>query len=382
MKPSGKSKKRKKQRRSKSNGKETFGKWFFRVVLPLIIGAVIEQQTGFLSNVISNAFQKVEYKEAAIVPLFCAVQNDSLDLGSARNYAESYGNDILDNGCVLSVYLQNNKPKSIAVSENALVIDNIRKIEEPRIYVIGEYKTNRNEFWLYAINNGRGILDYCQVDLQGNFLNKITSENGELNQEKLKELLAGYTSIEIENLQVGEIRKIAEYKVNGTAVSSSYYGLSYTASDSAGNNLQKKHTNIGQFTYENNEVIFYYSQGSYEEFIAERSLQVKMDEDKGQKLYLPANYMIESENLKNILFSLYPDKSCELEFHAEIKCAGQKETVETERFTQEIYVPLYKEEDYFFFTLREFLSEYAEDSYFYNSNKLAQKKFEYEIPGK
>lgn len=115
------------------------------------------------------------------------------------------------------------------------------------------------------------------------------------------------------------------------------------------------------------------------EFTAKRNVLVKTDEDEGKKLYLPANYMVEGNSWKNILFSLYPDTSCVLEFHAEIKCAGQKDTIKTEQFSQEIYVPLYKEEDYFFTTLRSFLSSYENDVYYYNSDMAAQEMFEYEI---
>lgn len=373
----GSSRRVKQKRRRRKLSK--FVKWFVGVVLPLIIVAFIEAQTDLFTNIISEATKKVEYEEAAVVPLFYVAHNDSLELSSIRSYAEIYGNEVLGNGCVLSAYIYNHKSKPVAVSENALIIDKIQKIEEPRVYIIGEYKSDRNKFCLYVINNGQGILDYGEVSLFGFFYNSVTSESGELNQEKLKELFNEYTPIKIENLQSGEIRKIAEYEVNQKAVRSSSYALSYTVVDIAGNNIQKQHSNIGQFNYEDNRVRFYFSQGDSTEFTAKRHVQVKTDEDEGKKLYLPANYMIEGNSWKNILFSLYPDTSCVLEFHAEIKCVGQKEVIETERFSQEIYVPLYKEEDYFFFTLRSFLSGYEKNVYYYNSDMMAQEMFEYEI---
>ncbi len=367
--------KRKRRRRKLSK----FVKWFVGVVPPLIIVTFIEAQTDLFTNIISEATKKVEYEEAAVVPLFYVAYNDSLELSATRSYAEFYGNEVLGNGCVLSAYIHNNKSKAVAVSENALVINKIKKIVEPRVYIIGEYKSDRNMFCLYAINNGQGILDYGEVSLLGSLYNSVTSESGELNQEKLKELFNEYTPIQIENLQSGEIRKIAEYEVNQNAVRSCYYALRYAIVDIVGNNIQKQYSNIGQFTYEDNRVRFYFSQGDSREFTAKRNVLVKTDEDEGKKLYLPANYMVEGNSWKNILFSLYPDTSCMLEFHAEIKCAGQKDTIKTEQFSQEIYVPLYKEEDYFFTTLRSFLSSYENDVYYYNSDMAAQEMFEYEI---
>lgn len=94
-------KQKRKQRRTKLN---KFIKWFVAVVLPLIISFFIEVQTDFLSNIINEATKKVEYEEAAVVPLFYVAYNDSLELSATRSYAEFYGNEVLGNGCVLSAY--------------------------------------------------------------------------------------------------------------------------------------------------------------------------------------------------------------------------------------------------------------------------------------
>lgn len=381
MKYSASSKKKNKRRKRKSNAPKRFATWFWAVVVPLILGSFIEVQTGFIGNMISNWIDKVEYKEAIITPLYYGYNTDSIDLSSARNYLEKYGSETLDCGCVLSTYVQNNKSKDVSVSEASVVIDKIQKTEEPAIFVIGEYQRGEKSFSLYAINNGSGVLDYGEVSIWGNYFDVEEKDYAELDEKQLSDLFIGYEIAKVEDLQAGEIRRIAKYTVNEEAfIKSPQYGLGYHVVNADGDNLQEKHSNIGMFTYETGDILFYYSQGGSEEFTVERSLPIKVDEYEGKKLNIPANFMIEGNSWKNILYALYPDSSCELEFHAEIKCAGQKDVIKTEVFRQKIYVPLYKEEEWFFVSIREFIKEYNIETYYYNSNIPAQKAIDYELP--
>lgn len=381
MKHSGQKKRKNRTRKRKSNSMKRFFTWFLAVVVPLIIGSVIERQTGLIGDMVGNLINKVEYADAVITPLYYGYNDDSIDLSSARNYAEKYGGETLDGGCVFSTYVQNNKNKDVSVSEASIVIDKIQKIEEPAIFVIGEYQRGEKRFSLYAINNGSGVLDYGEVHIKGSYFDVDTNNYGELDRKRLSDLFIGYEIAKVEDLQAGEIRRIAEYSVNENAfVKKSQYGLGYYVVNSDGESLQKNHSSIGMFCYEMEEIRFYYAQGGSEEFTVKSYLPIKVDEYEGKKLNIPANFMIEGKSWKNILYALYPDSSCELEFHAEIKCAGQKDTIKSEVFRQKIYVPLYKEEEYFFVSIRDFITKYNIDTYYYGSNMQAQKAFDYELP--
>lgn len=109
----------------------------------------------------------------------------------------------------------------------------------------------------------------------------------------------------------------------------------------------------------------------------ERSLSIDVDNDKGRELRIPANFVIDGYNVKNVFYVLYPTSSCEVTFHANLKCAGEKRYIETEKFTKKIYIPLYKEEGGNFDSVRGFIEKYDIDKYYYNSNPIIQKEINY-----
>lgn len=134
---------------------------------------------------------------------------------------------------------------------------------------------------------------------------------------------------------------------------------------------------LGVISYVNSEICFSSSEGSFSDDVIERSLVVDVNTVKGKKINLPANIIIDENSCKNILYTLYPTSSCEITFHAKIKCAGEKKEIVTEKFVQKIFVPLYKEEYGFFESVRNFIEEYNIDTYYYNSNAFIQKEIDY-----
>ena len=346
-------------------------KWYVLGLTLLVIGLFISYLSLYLIR--SDIFSILVYEESVLTPLY---DYESMQYMDAREYAEQCSEESWDYGCILNVYLSNKKDIPITVSETAVIIDNIIKNVQSEVYIIGVYSETDNILTLYAINNGLGEFEDGQICIRVNHFKEDNSSRY-LTDEEIIYLLEGNSVIEIDNLIGGEIRKIAKYNINKEFLRElDLICISYKILDNNEDQIVKDES-IGLMGYVGSEIFLSISEGDYSDIIVERSLSIDVDNDKGRELKIPANFVIEGNYLKNVLYALYPTSSCEVTFHAILKCAGKKCEIETEKFTHKIYVPLYKEDGGDFTSVREFIEEYNIDTYYYNSNPIIQKAINY-----
>lgn len=348
--------------------------WFITILFPIVLTAIIEYQTGYLGDKLYDCFGKLEYEEGIITPYY--YKNSKLS--EVREYMENYGKGILDEGCVLNLFVYNTRKNPIMISKATLIVDDIKEMMLSKIYIIGMYTEIDNEFELYAINNGLESIRNSEVKIDIDYYSIDKMKNVELGNKELEIFLNGSSIVEIDNLSVGEIRKFTSYRVNKTMLQEgTTFRVKYSITYESNGRIESFCQDIGGFDCMNSQVSFRLFNDFGEDQIIERDLLIDTDTDKGRILNIPANFLIEGNDWKNVRYFLYPTSSCELTFHAKLKCAGRKKEMETEKFTQKIYVPIYKEEDGFFYTMREFIEKYDIDTYYYNSNFNIQKEIIY-----
>lgn len=189
-------------------------------------------------------------------------------------------------------------------------------------------------------------------------------------QEKLE--------IPIEALKGGEIRKAEPIQINLEKMKTMQMcSLQYCVNDETGEEIGRG--GLGYFAIVDSKVVFYYAQGTDEEFKVESCVMIDTKEDIGKEKNVPVSFAVDAGEWKNVAYILCPSQSCEITVHAKIKCADSSKDIESERFTQEFYVPLYKTEDGFFFSVREFIKDNNIETYYYDSNPYIQKEIEYSI---
>lgn len=339
-------------------------------ILGLIIWIVINRRIDFLMN-----FNKLEYQEGVLTPLYYYESMQDID---ARVYAEKCIEERWNYGCILNAYVYNKYKKPMTVSETSVFIDDIKIEIQPELYIIGEYSEEENTLTLYVVNNGIGKFDAGQICISIHHLAENSSVY--LDESQKLSLLGENGIIDIRGLSGGEIRKLASYNINKTYMEElKLVAISYKIIEKEDNQfVESDSDDIGLMGYNNDLGIYFsLSEGDYSNVIVERNLIIDVENDKGRELRIPANFVVEDNYLKCILYALYPNASCELTFHAKIRCAGDSKYIETEKFTQRIYVPLYKEEGGFFSSIREFIKKYNIDIYYYNSNPIMQKEITY-----
>lgn len=348
--------------------------WIITILIPIALTAIIEYQTGYLGDKLYDYFNGLEYSEGIITPLYF---NDVLEVSEARKYAESYGKKRLDEGCILNIYVHNNKENPIIVSETSIVIDDVEKIIEPEFDIIGVYSEIDNIFSLYAINNGLGTLDNNKIQIVIDYYDMEKQKQIELKEEEVELFLQDKNVLYIQNLVGGEIRKIGTFNLKKEKVEKvGQITIGYDIIDGEEKKAERIHNLIGAFYYVDSKILFSAGDGWAEDTV-QRSVLINVDSDKGFELNVPANFKVDGNDWKNIFYALYPTSSCRLTFHAKLKTANKKKEIETEKFTQDIYVPLYKDEGGFFGSIREFVARYDIDTYYYNSNTFIQKEIDY-----
>lgn len=341
----------------------------------IIITAFLAKPGEYLWTKLNNNFSKLEYKEGVITPLF---YYDNLEYYDAKDYAIKYGSEALDYGCILNTYVYNNKEKPVAVMETSIIIDNVDKLIEPKVIVIAIYSENDKLLNLYAINNGLAEFYKGKICISAKMLNDDKNMQEELSKDKQDFLLGTDDEIEIKNLTGGEIRKIVSYSMNEEmAKEIAPLWIFYNIVDESNYlRAQGEKECLILFDCVNSELSVSYAEGDSSDEVIERTLIIDVDNDKGKELNVPAYFMVEGNSWKNILYILYPTMSCDLTFHAKYKCAGEEKSIETEKFKQKIYIPLYTDDD-FYMSLRRFIDKYNIETYYYNSNPIAQKEIEY-----
>lgn len=352
--------------------------WIITILFPIVLTAVIESQTGYFGDKLYDYFSKLEYKEGVVTPL---LYYESMQYMDAQDYVEQVGKEVLDYGCILNVYLYNKRKSPMAVSETAIVIDKIKKIQQAKLRIIANYSTSDNLFTIYAINNGTKKFSEGKIGISAFYYDRTKETLGcsvDLEKESMRLLLGRDNIIEIKELNSGEIKKVASFNLNKDVIKD-LEQIWFLCNIKEKNNIDitDNMVGIGTVAYVNSEIHFSYSEGTFSDNLIERSLIVDVDNIEGKKLYVPANIIIEENSCENILYTLYPTSSCEITFHAKIKCAGEKKEIVTEKFVQKIFVPLYKEENGFFESVRKFIEDYNIDTYYYNSNSFMQKEIDY-----
>lgn len=340
--------------------------------LLLIISAIVVWKIVYLGE--NGIISKLVCEESIITPIYYYEIMQDYD---AKEFADECTEERWDYGCMLNVYLSNKMNTPVTISKTSIIIDDIIKSQQSEVYIIGIYSESDNELALYAINNGTGKLDSGEIHFRINHFIYDEENNSSkyLSEDQITSLLGEKGIIKINDLAGGEIRKIANYNLNKSFIKDlELLCISYEIIE---NNDQRIDDVIGLIGFNDIGIFFSYSEGDYLDTIVERSLSIDVDKDKGRELRVPANFIIDEYNVKNVFYVLYPTSSCELTFHAKLKCAGEKRYIETEKFTQKIYVPLYKEEGGFFDSVREFIKKYDIDTYYYNSNPIIQKEIDY-----
>lgn len=343
-------------------------------MIPILITPVVASLMDNLLDKWHDIFSNLEYREGIITPL--KFYEEDLPPSIVKKCAEDFGKEILDYGCVLNSYVQNNKKRPVSISETAIIVDNYQKMIMSKIYIIGMYSEMNDEFFLYAINNGSKNINNSEVEINIKYYNEEKKKMDDLDKNELESFLNGSNIIKIEDLSIGEIRKIATYKLNNVLLQEKgaftiYYDVAYKEK----NRIEHFKQGIGIICDVDSKIKFSLLDEFGGEEMIERS--VIIEDNIGSIYNIPANFIVGENNLKNVLYSIYPISSCELTFHAKFKCAGEDKEIETEQFVQKIYVPLYKEEYGFFYTVREFIEKYNIDSYYYNSNPVIQKEIIY-----
>ncbi len=275
--------------------------WIITILIPIVLTAVIERQTGYLGDKLYDCFSELEYKEGVVTPL---LYYESMQYMDAQDYVEQVEKKVLDYGCILNVYLYNKRKSPIAVSETAIVIDEVKNVEQAKLRVIADYSTNDNVFTIYVINNGTKKFNDGEICIGAFYYDRnkeVLDCSEDLKKEQLKILLGEDNIIEIKGLNSGEIRKVANFNLNKALIKElgTIYFLS-NITNNEGIDTTEHEEGLGVISYVNSEICFSSSEGSFSDDVIERSLVVDVNTVKGKKINLPANIIIDENSCKNI----------------------------------------------------------------------------------
>ena len=362
-------------------------------ILPLALGGLIITTTIIaLTNIfvekgikaISDPFKNIEIEDCIIKPIsYEDSRSISETLQENRNSSEEYGGDILHEGITTNIYLRNNNSKSISISESSIVIDDIKEVKTPQIYLIAIYDDVSNLLSLYLVNNNLGELNEGLVEITVGYVNSSSGYmNNEMVSQMLNQEINNQILITFKNLRGGEIRKIASYELNLDCIEDlSCIGFNYKISN---NNEIIQDGKIGISYIQKNIIIdeeVPLGPGSSGSIAIVKSAIVNVREDKGKKVNIPTNFSIDGENIQSILYTLYPTSSCVLKFHIDLKDTHNNH-IKSNVFEQEVYVPLYEDEDLSWNKLIDFIKKYKIETYYYHSNPIIQKEIDYSPPNK
>lgn len=351
------------------------------LIITTIITAFFTEITTKFSQDYLNKGNGVEYVDELIAPLFTSDPNKSIE--EVKEYSNNYNSEILSDGCAFNTYVKNKKDSSVIISETAIIIDSIDALDELSIFIMGIYSINDNMFTVYAINNDLKDFSYGHIELSG-YLSKY-DEN--IIEEKISDeafecifqsINNNSSVISIDNLKGGEIRKIDEIEiVSSYFKNNSSIDLKYQVYDDSNGKLMQD-LYFGVLVKRNNIIEYVPSEIGAPDNIVERV--VVLDTEKlniNDRINIPSNIPIKENETINILYNIFPTSSCNLSFHASIKCAGEDEYIESNRKEHKIYVPLYKTDYYAWDSIRNFIKKYNIENYYYNSNPIIQEEIDY-----
>lgn len=347
-------------------------------LMAIIIAAVFSTlgekiaEVGF--NKITEPDEKVKYKEGFITPVY-----KNIEIDAARKYSENYGYKVLNYGCILNAEFQNQVDEQVLISKASVVIDDIKKETNPKIFLFGIYYEDDNIFDVYAVNNERVDFENGMISLTAEAYGESGSTE-EFDAQDLLTLFGEAPYINIDKCYGGEIRKIFSFRMNKEYIKQKKSVLLYYSAATSNGKYSTDKTFMASFNVFNESQVYYMDSGGgdFDNVIIERSLIIDTDKDNGKELNVPANFSIEEKSWKSIQFILYPTASCQIKLHAKIKCSDEDDYSETQQFTQDIYVPLYTFEDNFH-KVKNFMKELGADVYYYNTDLARQKTIDFDF---
>lgn len=346
----------------------------------VIIGTQIFQNiTNEGTNSVMNSFKDIEIEDCIITPIsYEDSQSISRTLQEAREYSEDYGKDILQKGFTTNIFLRNNKSKPMSISESSIVIDDIKKAEDPQVYLFGIYDDINNLFSLYLVNNNLGDFDEGVVEITADYQDISSTNINYFSEEEINQIFNTGDENQIpftfENLRGGEIRKISSYKFELDIMDSLWaINLNYKITND-GDVIQDGY--LGSFLNYNDSISFQMRAGGESDYIIEKSTIIDVEEDQGKIINIPTNFLIDEESMKSLSYTVYPTSSCIMKFHIDIKDTNNNH-IKSNIYNQEVYVPLYEEDYLLWDRLKYFVKKYEIDTYYYNSNPTIQKEIGY-----
>ena len=355
----------------------------FTFIITTIISTFFTEITTKVSDKVLNKVNNVEYvDEPIITPL--RYDTDFSSIEDIRNFSNSYNNEILFEGCTLNTYVRNNKNSSLFISETAVVIDDIKELNEISVYAIGSYSVINNVFSIYVINNDIYDLNNGYVELTYEFTKSDSNiVDQELDDEMSSQFFQSIKNndnkiMNIKNLKGGEIRKINDLEVFSSFFeNNSSISIYYKIINGANNDILQD-GNLGTIYKMNNEIQYSPSEVGSPDNTINRLVEVNTKKIKiGEKINVPSNILINGSDTVGILYNIFPTSSCSLTFHASIKCAGENKYINSNIKQQKIYVPLYKTDYWTWNSVRNFVEKYNIENYYYQSNPTIQKEIEY-----
>lgn len=374
--------------KTKKNKSSQFFSWPKIIASILSILAIV--YTAFWTGVgdslkesVLNYFRSVEYIDSYITPDYSAEYLNTVD--AVKRYAESYENKILNESFSFNTFIENNKSVPVFLTKSTIIIDKLEKTHRPYVYVLGIYNKDQEEFSIYAINNDLVDLKNGLVEISGSIIRKNTNQKEDISEDFLCQAFTGVDTmvLDIKDLKGGEIRRIANYKLDLSFFDDTNFLYLHYCLTESGNSEVLEEAGLGFFAILNDEVGYLYAQGDYEEHSVQRYVVVDVEnilsEKKSNLINVVTQTYIEPQSVFNVEYNIFPTESCVLTFHSEIQYTGSDTTIISDQHTQEIYVPLYKTDDLFWYTVRKFIEKYEITDYFYNSNPVIQKEIDYEI---
>lgn len=348
-------------------------------ILVIIGTQVLNEGTASSFNRLQDKLQGVEIQEGIITPIY---QYDAMEQPEmVKEYSKKFGAEILERGFILNLFLHNEKTSPVSIAETSVVVDEIKKIEEPKVYVLAKHREEDNIFSIYILNNDLGEFSKGTVRVTGFCDSSCIKGQKEMTEEEITK--AVFSLQEGENIDIpvssvkgGEIRKIADHTID-LSLFEPYTNitLKYEILDEKNQCIQGDY--IGFLTEVDGSPKYAYTAGEGEDLQVHRTVLVDTENDMGKELKLPGSFKMESENVQNVLYTILPTSSCVLTFHVNVKCAGESKKLTSQQYIQRVFVPLYREQGRFWYDVRNFLEKYEMDIYEYNSNPILQKEIAY-----
>ena len=277
-------------------------------------------------------------------------------------------------GCLLHGFFSNVSDSSIAIEKLNLVVDNIHARSYQRVDVIMHFFEDRLR--LYIVNNGNvGVGDF-RFSLAASWFD-LDSKEYVLDEQDLRELLGNdfKPEYQIDFLEAGEILEFASFRPNMEVFTSNYLQSNWLIFHGIIAGVTEKHKDryMGTLLIQDNKFAFSYCQGGGPDDTEKYALELHTKDQMPKVFGLPADFSVAAMSDKHIQVAVYPDETCMLQFHFEMKGNTIKHCIISEKEKVTVYVPMYETDSGFYHTLREWLMKNQFSHYRYNQDRLLQK---------